>query len=153
SLSTPLPPSKMGIAYTSFASPPSSNQGSGDGRPRPRDAYEFLERCRELGAGGIQTPLNGDLQKLRGGAGQFGMYLEGAASIPRDGDLSAFERSLEDAKAAGAAAVRVAMLSGRRYESFSSLADWKQWVEQSHHALKVALPIIEKHKVVIAIEN
>src|SRR5262245_39667440 len=119
-LGTAAPPSKMGIAYTSF----------GLGSAGPRDAYQFLERCSALGAAGVQTPLNGDLQKLRARAEQLGMYLEAAASIPRDGDMSALERSLADAKAAGAIAVRVAMLSGRRYESFPTLADWKQWVEQ-----------------------
>ena len=137
------PPSGMGIAYTSF----------GLGGAGPRDAYQFLERCSALGAGGIQTPLNGDLQRLRARAEQLGMYLEAAASIPRDGEMSALDKSLADAKAAGAIAVRVAMLSGRRYESFPTLADWKQWVEQSHRALKLALPIIEKHRIPVAIEN
>ncbi|MEO6725488.1 MAG: hypothetical protein ABIP14_09325, partial [Blastocatellia bacterium] len=140
------PQSKMGIASTSFmgaeigAVPPA--QGAAATRPRARDAYEFLEKCHALGAGGIQTSLNGDLAKLRARADELGMYIEGMASIPRTGDTAAFERSLVDAKAAGALAVRVAMLSGRRYESFRTLAEWKTWVDQSHEALQRALPII-----------
>jgi len=153
---SPAPQSKMGIASTSFmgaeigAGPP--QQGAAP-RPRARDAYEFLEKCYALGAGGIQTQLNGDLAKLRARADELGMYIEGMASIPRTGDTSAFERSLADAKSAGALAVRVAMLSGRRYETFSTLADWKKWVDQSHEALIRALPIIEKYKVPVAVEN
>ncbi len=149
--------SKMGIASTSFmgaeigSGPP--QQGTTPARPRARDAYEFLEKCYALGAGGIQTSLNGDLAKLRARADELGMYIEGMASIPRTGDIAAFERSLMDAKAVGALAVRVAMLSGRRYETFRTLAEWKTWVDQSHEALQRALPIIEKHKVVVALEN
>ncbi|HKX28818.1 MAG TPA: sugar phosphate isomerase/epimerase family protein, partial [Blastocatellia bacterium] len=146
------PPSRMGIAYTSFGLGGLGGPG-GPANFGPRDAYQFLERCSALGAGGIQTPLNGDLGRLRARAEQLGMYLEAAASIPRNGEMLVLEKSLTDAKAAGAIAVRVAMLSGRRYESFATLADWKQWVEQSHRALKLALPIIEKHRVQVALEN
>lgn len=160
------PLSRMGIASTSFmgaqigAAPPASAataaraaQGGTAGRPRQRDAYEFLEKCHALGAGGVQTALNGDLRKLRARAEELGMYLEGMVSIPRTGDLSGLEKGLADAKAAGATVVRAAMLSGRRYETFRTLADWKTWVEQSHAALRAALPVIEKHKVVVALEN
>ncbi len=159
------PLSKMGIASTSFmgaeigASPPASaatvataTQGSA-GRFRQRDALGFLEKCHALGAGGIQTALNGDIAKLRARADELGMYLEGMVSIPRNGDLTALEKGLADAKASGAICVRAAMLGGRRYETFPTLADWKKWVDQSHAALRLALPIIEKHKVIVALEN
>lgn len=159
------PLSKMGIASTSFmgaqigAAPPASAttaanaaQG-GAGRFRQRDALEFLEKCHALGAGGVQTALNGDLQKLRARAEELGMYLEGMVSIPRNGDLTALDKSLADAKAAGVTVVRAAMLSGRRYETFPTLADWKKWVDQSYEALRLAMPVIEKHKVVVALEN
>ena len=143
------PQNRMGIASTSFSSPP-AQQG---GRPQARDALEFLEKCSALGAGGIQTQLNGDLAKLRSRAEQLGMWIEGMVSIPRNGDMAAFERSLIDSKAAGATVVRAAMLSGRRYETFSTLAEWKKWVDQSHEALRLAIPIVEKQKVILAIEN
>lgn len=154
------PLSKMGIASTSFmgaeigsAPPPGA---AGQGAPRRfagRDAYEFLEKCHALGAGGIQTQINGDLQKLRARAAELGMYMEGMVSIPRNGDMAPLDRALTDAKAAGVGVVRAAMLSGRRYESFPTLADWKKWLEQTHAALRAALPVIEKHKVIVALEN
>src|SRR5215212_8267081 len=53
------PQSKMGIASTSFMgaeiSPGPPQQSATATRPRTRDAYEFLEKCYALGAGGIQT--------------------------------------------------------------------------------------------------
>jgi 3-oxoisoapionate decarboxylase len=145
----------MGIASTSFsgAEIPANAAPGNTGRPRTRDAYEFLEKCAALGAGGIQTQLNGYINKLRARAEELGMWIEGMAPIPRNGDMAALERSLMDAKAAGATVVRAAMLSGRRYESFTTLADWKKWVDQSHEALRLAMPVIERQKIVVAIEN
>jgi sugar phosphate isomerase/epimerase len=154
------PLSKMGIASTSFmgaeigSGPPAPAPGTNPAaRFRGRDAFQFLEKCYALGAGGVQTQLNGDIAKLRARAEELGMYLEGMVSIPRNGDPAPLEKSLADAKAAGATVVRAAMLSGRRYETFKTLAEWKQWVEQSHTAIKAAMPVIEKHKVVVALEN
>src|SRR5262249_45042648 len=62
-------------------------------------------------------------------------------------------KGLGDCKAAGATVARAAMLSGRRYETFKTLADWKAWVDQSRAALKAAMPVIEKYKVTVALEN
>lgn len=81
------------------------------------------------------------------------MWIEGMISVPRTGDTAAFERSLSDAKAAGASVLRVALLGGRRYESFPTLADWTRWMEETHKALRLAIPIVEKHKITLAIEN
>jgi 3-oxoisoapionate decarboxylase len=144
---------KMGIASTSFGLGGPATGNTAGPRPQTRDAYEFLEKCQALGAAGIQAQLNGDLVKLRARAEQLGMWMEGMVSIPRNGDMSAFERSLVDAKTAGATVVRGAMLSGRRYESFATLAEWKRWVDQSHEAIRLAMPILEKQKITLAIEN
>ncbi|MEK7830422.1 MAG: sugar phosphate isomerase/epimerase family protein [Acidobacteriota bacterium] len=154
--------SKMGIASTSFMGaqigssqfPNAPRPATGTPSPsRQRNALEFLEKCHALGAGGIQTSLNGDLTKLRARADELGMYLEGMVSIPRNGDMTALDKSLSDAKSIGVTVVRAAMLGGRRYETFPTLADWKKWVDQSYDALRLAMPVIEKHKVTVALEN
>ncbi len=150
------PGCRMGIASTSFMG---AEIGSGPGSarpagpPRPRDTMAFLEKCAALGAGGIQAAINGDPARVRARADELGMYLEGMVGIPRNGDLAPLDRALADARAAGVTVVRAAMLSGRRYETFASLGDWKKWVEQAHAALRQAMPIIEKHKVIVALEN
>lgn len=155
--------SKMGIASTSFmgAQIPGSPARPGAGtapaqnapRPQGRDALQFLEKCHALGAGGVQVGLNGDLKKLRARADELGMYLEGMVSIPRNGDMSALEKGLADCQSIGVTVARAAMLGGRRYETFKTLKEWKDWVDQSHNALRLAMPIIEKYKVVVAMEN
>ncbi|MBL8206341.1 MAG: TIM barrel protein [Blastocatellia bacterium] len=161
--SATAPLSKMGIASTSFmgAQIPGSPARPGVGaapaanapRPQGRDALQFLERCHALGAGGVQTGLNGDLKKLRTRADELGMYLEGMVSIPRNGDMSGLEKSLADCQSIGVTVARAAMLSGRRYETFKTLKEWKDWVDQTLNALRLAMPIIEKYKVVVALEN
>lgn len=132
----------MGIAWTSFMTV-----------AKPKDTLEFLERCHALGAAGIQAPLHGDLRALRTRAEQLGMYIEGMVQLPANGETSAFEKSIEDAKAAGAECVRAAALSGRRYESFASIGEWRKFVSDSRRNLEAALPVLEKHKMPLALEN
>jgi sugar phosphate isomerase/epimerase len=57
------------------------------------------------------------------------------------------------AKEAGALAIRVNCLPGRRYENFNNLADWRTAVDESHQKIDAALRIVEKHQVPLAIEN
>ncbi len=140
---TPAGSAKLGIASTSIAG--AFQGGAG--------AIDFLERCKAYGAAGIQSSLNGDLAKLRARAAETGMYLEGMASLPRNGNVDAFEKALNDVKAAGGNVVRVAALSGRRYETFATLEAWNQWKEQTFAALKLAVPVAERLKVSMALEN
>jgi sugar phosphate isomerase/epimerase len=132
----------MGIAWTSYMTV-----------AKPKDALDFLMRCHALGAAGIQAPLRGDLRQLRGRAEQLGMYIEGMVRLPANGETSVFEKSIQDAKDAGAVCVRAAALSGRRYESFASLADWRKFVTDSQSNIEAALPILEKYKIPLALEN
>jgi len=139
------PRTGMGIATTSFMTV-----------RKPPDTYEFLEYCHSLGAGGIQASLASldpaYLSKLRQRAEEFGMYLEVMAELPKaDGDE--FERTVAGAKAAGALCVRCAALGGRRYETFSRMSDWQDFVTRSTAAIDRALPIATKHQVPMAIEN
>jgi len=140
-----VPRTRMGIASTSFLS-----------FRRPRDTYEFLEYCHSLGAGGIQASLSSMepsfLKKLRGRAEALGMYLEVMAPLPKP-DTADFERAVLAAKEAGALCIRSACLGGRRYETFSTLAGWQIFITQSRASIDRALPVIEKHRVPLAIEN
>ena len=133
---------KPGIAITSYM-----------GVWRPIDTYEFLEHCHSLGAAGIQAPLNGDLPKLRARAEEFGMYVEGWAPMPRGDDTSAFEQALKDAKTVDAVAIRTACLDTRRYETFSTYAEWQQFVAARSESIEAALPMLDKYKIPLGIEN
>lgn len=141
-----VPAAKMGVATTSFMT-----------ARKPRDTYEFLEYCHSLGAGGIQSSLTSlepeYLKKLRTRAEEWGMYIEVMAGLPKQDDSGAFERTVSGAKQAGALLVRAACLAGRRYETFAKLADWQTFITDSRAAITRALPVVEKHRLPLALEN
>ncbi|MFN0169692.1 MAG: sugar phosphate isomerase/epimerase family protein [Bryobacteraceae bacterium] len=135
----------MGIASTSYMT-----------GWKPRDTIEFLDRCHHLGAGGIQASLSSMeaayLRRLRARLDQNGMYFEVMASLPKN-DVAAFEGALQAAKAAGASCVRTACLGGRRYETFATLDEWRAFVAESKKSLRLAVPLAERHRLPLAVEN
>jgi sugar phosphate isomerase/epimerase len=134
----------MGIATTCYVT------------ARPKDTYEFLERCQALGAGGIQATLASTdpayIKKLRARAEQAGMYLEFMIGLPKE-DTSAFEATVKAAKEAGGLCVRANCLPGRRYETFTALEEWQRLNAQAHRAIDRALRVVEKHGIPLALEN
>lgn len=134
--------SKMGIATTSYM-----------GVWRPKDTYEFLEHCHSLGAAGIQAPLHGDLERLSTRAEALGMYIEAWAPMPKGADASAFEQAVKDAQTVNAVAIRTACLNTRRYETFSTHAEWQQFVAERNKSIEAALPILDRYKIPLGIEN
>ncbi len=133
---------KLGVATTSYMT-----------AWRPRDTYEFLEHCHALGAAGIQAPLIGDMDRIRARAEQLGMYIEAMVPMPEGSDTSAFVAALDHAKQAGATALRSACLHSRRYETFTTPAAWEAHVEESHRSIAAAVPLLEKYKIPLGIEN
>jgi len=136
------PRSKMGIATTSYM-----------GVARPKDTYEFLEHCHSLGAGGIQSAINGDIPKIRSQAERWGMYVEAMVPMPHGSDTAAFEQSLKDAQQVGAVALRSACLGTRRYETFHSLDAWRRHVAESEQSVSATVPLLEKYKIPLGLEN
>jgi hypothetical protein len=83
---------------------------------------------------------------------ELGMYVEIQTFLPRE-DPAVFEHAVKVAKEAGASSLRVVCLLGRRYEMFESLQDWTRAVEGFHRQIAAALPIVEKHRMPLGIEN
>ena len=74
--------------------------------------------------------------------------------MPKDeSDVERFEAALQAAKDAGAAVVRTAFLSGRRYETFGSAEAFRQFKENSWKSLVLAEPILKQQRMRLAIEN
>jgi sugar phosphate isomerase/epimerase len=123
---------------------------------KPKDTLEFLEYANSLGAAGIQSSLSSlddaYVKKVRARAEQLGMYVEIMCGLPRT-DLDGFTRTLEAAKKVGALCARSACLSGRRYETFATLDDWKKFVVDSKAAIARAVPVADKLQMPFAIEN
>jgi sugar phosphate isomerase/epimerase len=121
-----------------------------------RTALELLEKAHSVGAGGTQAGLANFepayLKQVRQRAEQLGMYWEVTAALPGD-DPTQFEKTVVAAKEAGAECMRSVNLSGRRYETFNSLDQWKTFVQTSMVRMERALRIVEKHKFPLGIEN
>ena len=146
---------KMGIASTSFAGAAiggSAGSVPGGVHVPVLDTLKFLEQCHGYGAAGIQAPIHGDAKKLRARSEELGMWIEAMISI-RGKDPAGIENAIVEAKTAGCSVARDGMLAGRRYQTFHSTEGWTKWVEESHKALKIAVPIFEKHKFTLALEN
>jgi sugar phosphate isomerase/epimerase len=118
----------------------------------------FLAHARSLGAAGVQVGLGvlEDKQSdaIRDQARDGSLYLEGITALPRDqADVARFDAEIRTARRAGAAVVRSVMLSGRRYERFTSLAAFRRFADESTRSLSVAAPVVARHDVRLAIEN
>ncbi|MFT4555325.1 MAG: sugar phosphate isomerase/epimerase [Planctomycetaceae bacterium] len=118
----------------------------------------FLEHCQSLGAGGIQVSLGvmtsqaaADLHER---ARELGMYIEAIVKPPEDkSDLARFESEVRTAREAGALAARTVIIPGRRYERFKTFAEFQEFEKRGQKMVELAVPIVEKHKVPLAIEN
>lgn len=126
--------------------------------PGFKDALDLMRHCHSIGAGGIQTTVGGwagDFgKKVRDEREKLGMYLEGSIGLPKSAeDLGRFETELLAAKEAGATVLRTACLSGRRYETFKTEADWSTFKSNSIQSIQLAEPIMAKHKMKLAVEN
>ena len=122
-----------------------------------KDTIEFMDHCHEMGAAGIQMNLTSldaaYADRVRTKASEYGMYYEGIVTMPKGDNTAQFEAQVAAAKQAGATLVRSACLGSRRYETFSDLASWQQFVKDAHGSIERALPILEKQKVALALEN
>lgn len=118
----------------------------------------FLDHCRQLGAGGIQTALGvrdaAYTTRLRERAEQAGMFVEGIVGPPGDeADVGRFEAEIRTAAAAGARAVRTVVFPGRRYEQFGDAEAFRAAADRARRTLELAAPVVARHRVRLAVEN
>lgn len=143
--SQPLKKSSLGIATTCYLTV-----------RRFSDTLEFLEHANRLGAAGIQSALTSlepaYLDRVKARLDQTGMYMEAMSPLPRV-DMEKFVATVEAAKRVGALCVRVGCLSGRRYETFPTLDEWRKFVVESKSAIGRAVAVCEQKKLPFAMEN
>ena len=140
----------MGLTPDSFQSVRFANG------QRIMSADRLMELAAEVGAAGAHGGMN-DVsydwaRRTRRMKEELDMYLEIQTFLPRP-DAGEFEHAVKVAKEAGATSLRVVCLLGRRYELMESLDDWKQAVAGYHRQIEAALPIVERHKMPLGIEN
>mgnify|MGYP001791791453 CR=1 FL=1 len=126
--------------------------------PGFQNALDLLEHCHQVGGGGVQVGMRDWTQdfagKVRSRREKLGLYLEGSIRLPKTPEeVVTFEQELKWAKEAGAQVVRTVCLSGRRYETFDSLAAFQGFKQQSIKSLELVEPIVRKHHMRLAVEN
>lgn len=147
------PATAMGVVIHSFGMRRSAEATSPLATP-----LGFLEHCRAFAAGGVQTtigaPAHEEIARIRAFLERHGMYLEGSIRLPRAASkVETFEREVRAAKDCGATVLRTVLLGGRRYETFRAADDFRRFVDQSRRSLALARPVVERHQVLLAIEN
>lgn len=148
---------KLGAVIHSFGIRAAAERGR-DGKPNFSDPLVFLDYCRQLGLAGIQVSIGSRdgayIAKLRERLEAGGMYLEGSIRVPRDsGDVDRFDADVRTARDAGATVLRTVTLGGRRYETFKTAAAFRDWTELATRSLKLAEPVVAKHRLRLAVEN
>ena len=120
------------------------------------DARDLLRIAAGIGAAGAHggmTKIDLDwARETRRLKEELGMYLEIQTFLPRE-DPAVFEHAVTIAKEAGASSLRVVCLLGRRYEMFDTRKQWEEAVEGFHRQIATAVPIVERHKMPLGIEN
>jgi sugar phosphate isomerase/epimerase len=122
------------------------------------DPLAFLDYCRGLGAGGVQTSLGvRDAEyadKMRAFLEKHKLYLEGSIALPRNKeDLKRFTAEVQTARRCGAAVFRTVLSNGRRYEVFDSAEAFRKFHDEATASLALARPVVEKNEVRMAVEN
>jgi sugar phosphate isomerase/epimerase len=122
------------------------------------NAIDLIEHCAKIQAGGVQVGVNNWSQdfakKVRDKREKLGLYLEGSIGLPKKSeDVGTFENEVINAKEAGATILRSVCQGGRRYETYDSLAAFKEFKTNSIASVQRAEPIVRKHKMKLAIEN
>lgn len=122
------------------------------------DAITFLDYARELGAAGVQVAI-GDKDRayartIKSKAEKHALYFEAQFQLPKDrADLPRFERDARLARDAGADVFRTACLSGRRYETFKSAEEFREFKTRSWNSLVLAEPVLKRQRLRLAVEN
>jgi len=154
---SPAPRSKMGLASDCWSLHQRAQVAKGQ-KGDLSDPQRLLERCYQLGAGGMQAPLGvrdeAYCSGLRRWAEAHEMYIEGSSSLADSRfDAERFEKEVLTAKAVGATVVRTVVIPGRRYEQFNSAEEFARSSQRAAERLRQVEPIMTRHRMQLAVEN
>lgn len=150
----------MYLAYTSFAVRMLQGRDILKSTAAALDPETFRQLCARFGASGgqidySQLPLHDPsaLAAVRAAYAQHGLELE--VSIPSRflESPQAYADAVAVARALGATRARVALLSGRRYESFATAAAWAAFTTKWRDTLLRMRPEFDRHELDLGIEN
>jgi 3-oxoisoapionate decarboxylase len=121
-------------------------------------AFDVAGQCRKLGLAGVQTSLEAIELDMATALGKrvkaYGMELIlDTPPLPvEEGQLYRYDFALKACKAAGVRCLHAA-LADRRYEQFDSVSTFQRSFERLKSYVSLAVPMLEKEKIRLAIEN
>ena len=126
-------------------------------RMRAGQPFDIVEHCHGLGLSGIETsrpPATPEAQKIfREKLEAYNIRVIFNVPLPRKKeDVDTFDTAVKAAKETGAIALHAA-LTPRRYEQFDSFDAFRQSFEQNQLSVSLAEPVLQKHRIRLAIEN
>lgn len=120
------------------------------------DPLTFLKYCHSVGAGGLQCVIGrrdeAYAKELRAYVEDNDLFIEDSAWLGGKVNLERFEAGVRSVKAAGARAIR-GFCGGRRYEQFDKREQFDEFADHSWKTIESVAPIVEKHRIPLAIEN
>jgi sugar phosphate isomerase/epimerase len=152
--------SRMCLAYTSFAVRLLQGRDILKSTAAALPADAFLDLCVRFGAGGAQLDWSqieardaDALARLRSRVDRDALALE--LSVPSSSleTPAAYADMVRVATALGVTRVRVALLYGRRYETFKTREEWDAWHSKWQQTLQSMRGTIEAHPILVGIEN
>jgi sugar phosphate isomerase/epimerase len=122
------------------------------------DPLKLMQFTSQQGFAGVQLRLgdrNDDyLTQVRTAKDKLGISLEGIVAPPMlASESERFETELRNNRSAGVDVVRMALLSGRRYETFRSADAFRQFKKRSEEVLPRVERLASRHKIRVAVEN
>ncbi|MGV3515983.1 sugar phosphate isomerase/epimerase family protein [Luteitalea sp.] len=149
----------MYLAYTSFA------VRLAQGRDLVRTSAAgfgpdvFRDLCTRFGAAGAQIDLSqlpadpAALPAIRDAFARAGVAVELSLPARVLESPAAYAQAVSVARALGVRCARVALLAGRRYETFATADAWGAFSAHWHETLIRMRPEFERHQLAIGIEN
>ncbi|MEJ7615803.1 MAG: TIM barrel protein [Pyrinomonadaceae bacterium] len=150
----------FGIAYTSFPVRMRQAASATASRAPAIPAEAFIDLCHSFGAAGCQMDFAqlrstepDYLKSVRAALARHEMFLELSVGGKVLDDQEELGRVASAARQLGVSRLRVALLSGRRYENFTNMAKWKDFVNHWKHTLRQVEPALKRHQLRVGIEN
>jgi 3-oxoisoapionate decarboxylase len=152
--------SSFGFAYTSFAVRMLQGRDIMKSDAARLTAAAFVDLCHQFGSTGCQVDLSQFeshepeyVDRVRAAIEAKQLFVELSAGARYLESAEAFDRAAAVAKRLGATRIRVALLSGRRYETFRTTTDWQAFSDKWRRALPAIKGPVEHHGLQIGIEN
>ena len=150
----------MYLAYTSFAVRMLQGRDILKSTAAALDAHAFLQLCRRFQVGGAQIDLSqlpvDNAEALAAVRSAFeGQHIAIELSVPFRylESPEGYAQAVAVARSLGATRARVALLYGRRYESFDTRGAWDSFVAKWRGTLTRMRPEFNRHPLQIGIEN